>query len=223
MERHEEKSANRANEPEVLDDAMELAIRAQRRRERLTIGAWVGATVVALIVIATVLDKSGSSKPTARTASYDQSAGQGPVAVTASSDGVVHELTPEQGLPPLAVGAPEGGLSAPPDVVAAVSDTFVTAGQAVEVTVEATPDVTEMALADGFGDTIPMVRDSSGLVWRVNYRVPLRPRTDRLGLSVTAKNEEHRFRRVWLFLEIGDGQSREQSGSLGPIEGERNP
>ena len=222
MERHEEKFTNRANEPEALDEAMEAAIRAQRRRERITIGAWVGATVVALIVIATVLDKSGSA-PTARTASYDNGASQAPVAVTASSDGVVHELTPEQGLPLQSIGTPEGGLSAPPDVVAAVSDSFVTAGQAVEVTVEATPDVTEMALADGIGDAIPMVRDSSGLVWRVNYRVPLRPRTDRLGLSVTAKNEEHRFRRVWLFLEIGDGKTREESGSLGPVEGERMP
>ena len=128
MERHEEQSRNRANEPEALDDAMEFAIRTQRRRERLTIGAWVGATLVALIVIATVLDRRGSSAPNARTASYPDASSQGPVAVTASSDGVVHELTPEQGLPLLQVGAPEGGLSAPPDVVAAVSDTFVTAG-----------------------------------------------------------------------------------------------
>ena len=62
-----------------------------------------------------------------------------------------------------------------------------------------------MALSDGRGDALPMVKDSTGNVWRVNYRVPLRPKTDRLGLAVTAKNEGNRWRRVWMFLRINDG------------------
>ena len=108
----------------------------------------------------------------------------------------------------------------PPDVVASVSDSFVTPGQPVEVSVEGTPDITEMALSDGRGDAIPMVRDASGLVWKVNYRVPLRPRTDRLGLSVTAKNDSQRWRRVWLFLQVDDGKQQAESAEKPRVEGD---
>ena len=106
--------------------------------------------------------------------------------------------------------------SVPPDAVVAVSDTFVTAGEPIEVKVEGTPDVSEMALSDGHGDALPMVRDSSSNVWRVNYRVPLRPRASRLGLAVTAKNDAHRWRRVWLFLHVDDGQHPIESQSASP-------
>ncbi len=77
--------------------------------------------------------------------------------------------------------------------------------------VEGTPDVTEMALSDGHGDALPMVRDSTGNTWRVNYRVPLRPRASRIGLAVTAKNDAHRWRRVWLFLQVNDGKQQVES------------
>jgi hypothetical protein len=39
-------------------------------------------------------------------------------------------------------------------------------------------------------------------VWRVSYRVPLRPKQERLGLSVTAQNDLNRWRRVWIFLHV---------------------
>jgi len=121
-----------------------------------------------------------------------------PVAVPA---GIGSETTQPQGE---FTGDP--GL-APPDVVAAVADTFVTAGQAVEVQVEGTPMSVTMALSDGRGDAIPMVKDATG-TWRVGYRVPLRPSSDRLGLAVTAKNQAQRWRRVWLFLQVDDGKQQ---------------
>ena len=98
-----------------------------------------------------------------------------------------------------------------PDLAAAVSDTFVTAGQPVEVTVQGTSDVVEMALSDGRGDPLPMVRDSLDNIWRVDYRVPLKPRQSRLGLSVTAKNEHGQWARRWVFLTVDDGRQQVES------------
>jgi len=100
------------------------------------------------------------------------------------------------------------------------SDTFVTAGQPIEVMVEGTHDVTEMALSDGRGDALPMVRDSTSDTWRVNYRVPLRPKTDRLGLAVTAKNDSHMWRRVWVFLQVDDGKQKVEP-EPGPLDPEQ--
>jgi hypothetical protein len=101
-------------------------------------------------------------------------------------------------------------------MVAAVSDTFVTAGEPVVVSVEGTPDITEMALSDGRGDALPMVKDTTSNCWRVGYRVPLRPKQDRIGLSITAKNEQHRWSRVWLFLQVDDGKQSVETPSASP-------
>ncbi len=96
-------------------------------------------------------------------------------------------------------GAAEG---LPPEIAVSLADTLVVPGQPVEIEVEGTPDVSQIALSDGRGDPMPFVRDSTGNAWRVGYRVPLRPREDRLGLSVTARNESNRWRRVWIFLHV---------------------
>jgi hypothetical protein len=114
----------------------------------------------------------------------------------------------EQGLAVEDLVRVEDPGAVPPDVIATVSDTFVTPGQAIEVQVEGTSDITEMALSDGRGDAIPMVKDAIGDTWRVGYRVPLRPGAERLGLGVTAKNQANRWRRVWVFLEVAGGQSK---------------
>ncbi len=214
MERHETKHTDRARGPEDIEAAMEAAIRAEQRRERLMIGAWVGATVVALVATVMLLESCGGSGSTGtRSASLADGADPLPVVVPAAVQGGSSGPEPGQGLVTVGeVGAHEL-LPAPPDVVASVSDTSVSAGQAVEVTVEATPDVVEVSLADGLGDAIPMVRDSNGLTWRAHYRVPLRPRGDRLGLSVTAKNQDGRWRRVWLFLELEAARARVETAA----------
>jgi hypothetical protein len=59
-----------------------------------------------------------------------------------------------------------------------------------------------MALSDGIGKPEPFYHDASANLWRVSYRVPLRPKQDRLGLSVTAENDLNRWRRVWIFLNV---------------------
>lgn len=96
----------------------------------------------------------------------------------------------------------EGGVL-PPEIALDEMNLSVVPGQAITVRVQGTPDVTGMLLSDGINDPQSLVRDSSGDdSWRVDYRVPLRPKQERLGLSVTAKNEANRWRRIWVFLEV---------------------
>ncbi len=89
-----------------------------------------------------------------------------------------------------------------PDVSVELADTLVTAGETIELVAHASEDVAEIELRDGLRDQHPFVYDTIAKVWRTSYRVPLRTPWERLGLSVTAKNGEHRWRRVWVFLRI---------------------
>lgn len=95
----------------------------------------------------------------------------------------------------------------PPDLTVSVGDTLAAPGQAVEFTVVGTDDVREVALSDGRDEPLPFVRDAGTNVWRAQYRMPLRPRHDRLGVSVTARNDAQRWRRVWVFLSVNHGDS----------------
>jgi hypothetical protein len=109
------------------------------------------------------------------------------------------------------IPATDGGAakSLPPDLEVSEMDTLVTPGEAVEFVVQGTPDVTEMALSDGRGDPLPLVHDQGADTWRVTYRVPLRPRYERYGVSITAKNEASRWRRTWVFLHVSAADSTE--------------
>jgi hypothetical protein len=90
--------------------------------------------------------------------------------------------------------------SLPPDVAASVTETLVTPGTIIEVTAKGSPDVEEVLLSDGIGKPQRFAYDSAADLWRASYRVPVRVVGDRLGLAVTAKNELHRWRRVWVFV-----------------------
>ena len=198
----------RANGRETLENKQTqlLEREASRRRAKRAamFGASVAATAIALVATVTLLASCGSDSSSIKPASSTHESTTAPQQnVVASTDGLRGTVG---GVPE--IESSDELKSVPPDAVVAVSDTFVTAGQPIEVTVQGTSDVTEMALSDGRGDALPMVRDSSSDVWRVNYRVPLRPKTDRLGLAVTAKNGSNRWRRVWVFLQIDDGKQK---------------
>ena len=96
-----------------------------------------------------------------------------------------------------------GDASLPPEIALGEVDTLVTPGQPVHVTVYGTPDVTEISMFDGVNDRQALVHDSAQDTWSVDYRVPLRSRSDRIGLSLTARNSANRWRRVWVFLKVG--------------------
>jgi len=132
----------------------------------------------------------------------------------AGSEASVAVATPEtraQARAAAAAPAPAQGLSAedlavreglPPDLSVSVPDTVVAPGEVVDFTVLGTSDVSEIALSDGRDEPLPFVRDGGADTWRVQYRVPLHPRSERVGVSVTAKNDLGRWRRVWVFLRV---------------------
>ena len=103
--------------------------------------------------------------------------------------------------------------SLPPEVAASVADSLVVPGTAVEITAQASLDAMELMLWDGLGKRQPFVYDEPGKVWRAFYRVPLKS-ADRVGLSVTAKNDGGRWRRVWVFLDIDRGLGQPQPAAI---------
>lgn len=109
----------------------------------------------------------------------------------------------------LSQGSTANGLDGilPPEIAIAEMDTLVTPGQPVRVTVYGTPDVTEISMFDGVNDRQALVHDTEHDTWSVDYRVPLRSKSDRIGLSLTAKNGANRWRRVWVFLKVGSPSS----------------
>lgn len=118
----------------------------------------------------------------------------------------------------LSQGSTANGLDGilPPEIALAEMDTLVTPGQPVHVTVYGTPDVTEVALFDGVNDHQALVHDTGHDTWSVDYRVPLRSKSDRIGLSLTAKNGANRWRRVWVFLKVGSPTSAVTTAHVEP-------
>ena len=125
-------------------------------------------------------------------------AGKAPVAAnTAASANGVKQTTPQASQATAVLGD-----SLPPDIIATASADYVAPGETVEINAQGTKDVVEVILKDGRGKLLPLTYDSAAGIWRARYRVPLRPATERLGLSVTAKNAQDLKQRVWVFLQV---------------------
>ncbi len=112
--------------------------------------------------------------------------------------------------------AKDTDASLPPEIALGEIDTLVTPGQAVHVTVYGTPDIVDLSLSDGRNDHQALVHDAQHDTWSVDYRVPLRSKSDRIGLAVTAKNATNRWRRVWVFLKIGTPAGATAHGEFVP-------
>lgn len=97
--------------------------------------------------------------------------------------------------------------SLPPEIAVDVMDHTVEPGEAIEITALGSPDVRDVILSDGLGRTTAFVYDIPAKAWKAWYRVPMKHEGERLGLSVTAKNDGSRWRRVWLFLEVASPTS----------------
>ena len=172
-----------------------------------------GAATFALITLAAAVPLAGcGSHGESRAPSQPEA--QASVAAPAEQSSPVPK---QPGMPPGNAGASEPSAtrsdSLPPDIAVSLGDTLVTPGETVELTAEGTPDVVEVTLWDGVHERLAFTRDAEGNTWRVEYRVPLQLNSERLGLSVTAKNEAGRWRRVWLFLKLRDGASETRADS----------
>ena len=128
------------------------------------------------------------------------------LAVPVAQVGAVSSASP--GSKTSEIGSKEAGSivasadSLPPEVTATAPDTLVAPGSVVEITAEGTPDVTDVTLWDGIGKQQRFAYDSTAKIWRAFYRVPIKLQTERLALSVTAKNGADRWRRVWVFFNV---------------------
>ena len=89
-----------------------------------------------------------------------------------------------------------------PDLLAKAAKEVVSRGETIEITAQGSPDVIEMLLSDGYGTTQSLQFDATSSTWKTAYRVPLNMKLERLGLSIKAKNDENRWRRVWVFLNL---------------------
>jgi hypothetical protein len=171
------------------------------------------ATVITLSAFAILLAAAGCNRGDGGVASKRSGSGVDLGARTAPVHGVVPASTaPIRGT---AVGAPMEVEQAPrgdetevtpagylpPDIAASVTEIVATPGSIVEIEVEGSDDVVAMTLSDGGRTETAFRFDESAGLWRASYRMPLRPKTDRIGLSVTARNASQRWRRVWVFVK----------------------
>jgi hypothetical protein len=100
-----------------------------------------------------------------------------------------------------------------PDLLAKVSKETVACGETIDITAQGSSDVVEMILSDGYGTTQALQFDAESSTWRTAYRVPLNMKLDRLGLSIKAKNDDNRWRRVWVFLNLPENSAKADSVS----------
>ncbi|MEO5616765.1 MAG: hypothetical protein ABIS67_03260 [Candidatus Eisenbacteria bacterium] len=160
-----------------------------------------GCAALAVIAAALLLSSCGGSRT--ESAAVTNEPGTSPVSESSVLPAMAvnpQAVAVPASMPGLLTTSPGEGL--PPEIAIGEMTTVVAPGEPISLTMYGTPDVTEMSLSDGIGDPQAFVHDRSGDVWRVDYRVPLRPKQERIGLSVTARNDLGRWRRVWVFLQV---------------------
>ena len=91
--------------------------------------------------------------------------------------------------------------SLPPEIDATISEEPVAPGTVIEISAVGSSDVTEMVVQDSRGKTYPMTRIDDTAAWRTYYRLPIKV-TDRVALSVTARNGVNQWKRVWVFPKV---------------------
>ena len=96
-------------------------------------------------------------------------------------------------------GTATSAVSEPPDVNAAIADSIIVPGGVVTVTAHTSSDAVAVTLSDGIGKPKPFTYDAGAGQWTTTYRVPLRAASERIGLSITAKNAQNQWSRVWVF------------------------
>lgn len=132
--------------------------------------------------------------------------------VPASQEGTTAALEPVSGQASGPVGVSEASTE-PPDVVLSVEDTMFARGESIEIRAEATSDVIELILSDGIQTPRPFRYDAATGGWVVQYRIPLSPSSERVALSVTARNSAKQWCRKWVFLPIAQPESQPDSVS----------
>jgi hypothetical protein len=167
--------------------------------EWLRSAAWVGVVMLVLVTAGVIANGCGKQSDPGATASQGMSSETHAQAASLEPAGAVPAAAALQ--PVASAEKPKAGVAGvPPDITLSASEMVVTPGEAIEITARGTEDVSEVTLWDGYNDRQGFVLDPNSNLWRVQYRVPLKPTFERLGVSVTAKNDAGQWRRVWVFL-----------------------
>jgi len=178
----------------------------------------LAAATVAFLAIGCGEQKSKTTVQRAEangiTSGVMETPGQNIPAVAATLEGTTAEggTTGLEAATPSAEGTTQVD-ALPPDVAASVTEAIATRGGIVEILAEGSPDVTSVTLTDAVGKTYPFIYQPATDRWRVLYRVPLRSKTEQLGLGVTATNTANRWKRVWVFVDLGQDQCAAEADS----------
>jgi hypothetical protein len=97
---------------------------------------------------------------------------------------------------------PDSASMPAPQVQASVGTTVAKPGEEIQITAAGSPDVTAMFLTDDLKHAQPLSYDTDAKLWQATYRLPLKPMSDHLAFSVTARNEAGRWSRVWVFVDV---------------------
>jgi hypothetical protein len=159
----------------------------------------VHVSSVVLVLAAAFTLASCQSTEHANTEQRSSQASTGSEAL--ASETVVASATPVESAPVEPAASPTG---LPPDLTASLADTVAAPGETVEIEVQGTHDVVEVQVKGDRGEPFNLALDADSNLWRGVYRVPLDAKTERIALSVTARNELNRWRRVWVFIHVGE-------------------
>jgi hypothetical protein len=165
--------------------------------------------VVLVLGAAFALASCGSSEQSASQENV-QSSSSG----SANAAEAVHAVPAEATLPEPTASAT--GL--PPDVMATLVDTSAAPGETVEIEATGTHDVVEVQVKSDRGEPFNLALDADRQVWRGVYRVPLGIGADRIALSVTARNDLNKWRRVWLFVHVAEPAAESTATQEDPAE-----
>lgn len=171
-----------------------VTLDSRRARSLVTLA---GSALVLLALAGCGTDETDSSS----TDSHVQAAAATPV--TTQSNAVARQAGGGSSSQVAASAASDSGYAPPPELELAGPDSVVAPGDVIEVTAQATPDAEQLVIWDGVGDHEAMTYDADARVWRARVRLPLRPRTDRVAISVTAYDGSRHWRRRWLFVNVG--------------------
>jgi hypothetical protein len=180
----------------MYDEKKQKDAQHRERRTLLLLGLEGLGLIVAAFAISFIAGGCGQHQErAAATAPASNQSGVTATAVATTPSTASQTREPQENDPVVDVD------SLPPEVSASVQDSVVTPGAAVEITAESSIDATDLVLWDGIGKRQSFVYDLKGKVWRTYYRVPMKS-ANRLALSVTAKSQGGRWRRVWVFVNV---------------------
>jgi hypothetical protein len=159
---------------------------------RVALGGAAAIATIALMVSVAGCGKRGGTSQSANASQPVAQAQAGTLSDLHAGEPQV-ENTPQEG---------DTARAPAPDVEASLGSLVAKPGEEIQITAVGSPDVTGMFLTDDLKHAQPFSYDADAKLWSTTYRLPLKPMSDHLAFSVTARNQAGRWRRVWVFVNV---------------------